>query len=107
MLDELPEKWRAIHEAVLSVEREKSLGVARLDHPAAKVVNFKKKTTGENESKIVTRVFEDTKAMTNNLRLKPSMLNHHMPWGYNGVFENHGKDLSQVPIETFNQVLAI
>jgi len=84
------------------VEQEKSLGMAKLDHPAAKVFNFKKKTSG-----IVTRVFDDTKPMTNNLRLKPSMLNHHMPWGYDGLFEQYGKEISQVSVDTFKQALEI
>ena len=88
------------------MEKEDSMGMARLDHPAGKVFNFKKKTSGE-ESRIVTRVFKDTTAMTNCLQLRGSMLNHHMPWGYDGLFQNYGTDVSQVPNDVFQEVLAL
>ena len=104
VVEDLPADWQAVREAVLSVEREDSLGMAKLDHPAGKVYRFKKKgQTGD----VVTRVFEDTRRMTNNLRLKPSMLNHHMPWGYSGLFDQYGTDINQVPIETFHEALDI
>merc|ERR1719381_328120 len=67
VINELPEKWQIIQNALESVEKEDSMGMARLDHPAGKVFNFKKKSSGE-ESRIVTRVFKDTTAMTNCLQ---------------------------------------
>ena len=99
--------WRSLTLIPLqSVEKEDSMGMARLDHPAGKVFNFKKKSPGE-ESRIVTRVFKDTTAMTNCLQLRGSMLNHHMPWGYDGLFQNYGTDVSQVPNDVFQEVLAL
>jgi len=106
VINELPEKWQIIQNALESVEKEDSMGMARLDHPAGKVFNFKKKSSGE-ESRIVTRVFKDTTAMTNCLQLRGSMLNHHMPWGYDGLFQNYGTDVSQVPNDVFQEVLAL
>ena len=104
VVEELPADWQRIHEAVLSVEREDTLGIAKLDHPAGKVYRFKKRG---KDSEVVTRVFEDTRRMTNNLRVKTSMLNHHMPWGYSGLFENYGTDIKEVTKETFQEVLAL
>ena len=101
VVDELVDHWRRLKMAVESVEKENSLGVAKLDHPSAKLYNFKKKS----DDKIVTRVFQDTRPLTKNLRLKPSMFNHHMPWGYNSIFADRGTSVDQVPIELFEEVL--
>ena len=95
----LPSALQRLQEAVLSVEAEDSLGVAKLDHPAGKSFWFK----GEGEM----RVFEDTRKMTNNLCLSMSMLNDHMPWGYNSLFDQCGTDIGEVSIEDFKEVMAI
>ena len=97
--NELPAALQRLQEAVLSVEDEDSLGVAKLDHPAGKSFWFK----GDGEM----RVFEDTRRMTNNLCLSTAMLNDHMPWGYNSLFEQYGTDNGEVSMEIFKEVMAI
>ena len=42
-----------------------------------------------------------------NLRLKGAMLNHHMPWGYNGLFEGHGTLPNDVTLEQFEDIMKI
>lgn len=44
------------------------------------------------------RRLEDSTPLSAHLRLRGSMLNHHMPWGYGALFEGHGADPSEVDL---------
>ena len=91
--------------AVHSVEEEDSLGMARLNHPAGHILVFKRNK--KKEIIVLRRFHGQNHHLSNNLRLKGSMFNHHMPWGYNGLFEGHGTVPSNVTIEQFEDILKI
>ena len=51
------------------------------------------------EENVITRRLTDTGALSSSLRLRGAMFNHHMPWGYNGLFEGYGEQRDQVAID--------
>ena len=88
-----------------TVEQEDSLGMARLGHPAGQVLVFKR---NDKKQVVTLRKFQGSDHhISNNLRLKGAMFNHHMPWGYNGLFEGHGAVPSEICLEQFEEVLRI
>ena len=50
------------------------------------------------EANVITRRLTDTAALSDHLRLRGAMFNHHMPWGYNGLFEGYGDDMEKVSL---------
>ena len=86
-----------------SVEKEDSLGMARLCHPAGHILVFKRNT--KKQIIVLRRFHGKNHQFSNNLRLKGAMFNHHMPWGYGGLFEGHGTIPTDVSIEQIEEVL--
>eukprot|EP00096_Caligus_rogercresseyi_P013995 TRINITY_DN6551_c0_g1_i1.p1 TRINITY_DN6551_c0_g1~~TRINITY_DN6551_c0_g1_i1.p1 ORF type:complete len:480 (-),score=126.21 TRINITY_DN6551_c0_g1_i1:878-2317(-) len=81
--DELKsELWCKVREALDKVEH--AVDLVHLEHPS-KLFIFKRKND------VVTRVFHNTNPFTCSLRLRASMFNDHMPWGYNTLFEGYGR----------------
>ena len=74
-------KWNQVRVALEKVENVADL--VHLEHPS-QLYLFKRKND------VVTRVFNDTMPFTNSLRLRGSMFNDHMPWGYGALFEGYG-----------------
>ena len=56
---------------------------------------------------ILTRQFTDTRPLTDNLRLRGGMLNHHMPWSYDSLFAGYGETVEAVKVGDFDQVLSL
>ena len=94
-----------MRDAVNSVEQENSLGMATLGHPAEQLFVFKRNP--KKEILVVRRLRGNNNHIQDNLRLKASMFNHHMPWGYNGLFDGHGTVPNDVPAEQFEDILKI
>ena len=87
------------------MEKEDSRGMSRLTHPAGQILVFKRNP--KKEILKVRKFQAHNSHFSKNLRLKGSMLNHHMPWGYNGLFEGHGTVPNEVPIDQFEDVMKV
>lgn len=81
--------WKAIQEASDSAEEVCSL--KPLGHPARQLFLFKRR-----ETNIITRLLTDTQPLSDHMRLRGAMFSHHMPWGYNALFEGYGSDIDRV-----------
>jgi hypothetical protein len=82
------DQWKAIAQAVDEVDDH--LGndeLACLGHPASQVFMFKRNKAGE----VITRRLTDTLPLTRHLRLRGAMFSHHMPGGYNTMFDGFGQ----------------
>ena len=78
-------EWTAIRDAVINSDADCRL--RGLEHPAGNVFIFKR-----NETAVITRRLKDASPLSENLRLRAAMFNHHMPWGYNALFLGYGED---------------
>ena len=87
------------------MEKEDSRGMSRLSHPAGQILVFKRNP--KKELLKVRKFHAHNSHFSQNLRLKGSMLNHHMPWGYNGLFDGHGVVPSEVTIEQFEDIMKV
>lgn len=83
-------KWFAVKTAVDSVQ---DAGILQLEHPAQQVYMFKRK-----ENDVITRKLTQTKPLSDRLRLRGAMFNHHMPWGYAYLFKDYGVVASDMDI---------
>ena len=88
-----------------SVEKEDSQGMSKLTHPSGQILVFKRNP--KKEVLMVRKFHAHNSYFSKNLRLKGSMLNHHMPWGYNGLFDGHGTVPSEVTIEQFEDIMKV
>ena len=80
--------------------------MSKLNHPAGNILVFKRKA--KTPETCILRKFEGSNHhFPKNLRLKGAMFNHHMPWGYNGLFEGHGIVPKDVTIEEFNDIMQV
>ena len=79
------EEWLAIRNAAVQASQDCQL--AGLCHPAGKLYLFKR-----NETSVITRKMNDTRVLSENLRLRAAMFSHHMPWGYNALFQGFGEE---------------
>ena len=88
------------------MEKEDSMGMSKLTHPAGNILVFKRNPKKEQ---LVLRRFlgPNVQNFSRNLRLKGAMFNHHMPWGYNGLFEGHGTAPGEVAIEEFEEIMKV
>ena len=68
-------------------------GLVHLAHPARQLFLFKRK-----EGDVITRRLEDTRPLSDNMRLRGAMFNHHMPWGYDALFDGYGTDTDGVDL---------
>ena len=66
-----------------------------LGHPAKRLFIFKRR-----ESEVITRCLDDTEPLSSSLRLRGAMFNHHMPWGYNALFDGYGSEATKVDLST-------
>lgn len=98
---EAQDPWDKVRDAVDSVPTNFG-GLVHLRHPCKELFVFRKRKT-----LVITRQFNDTKDLTDNLRLRGAMLNHHMPWSYDNLFAGFGETLDSVHIEDFDQVLPV
>ena len=87
------------------MEKEDSRGMSRLTHPAGQILVFKRNS--KKEILKVRKFHAHNSHFSKNLRLKGSMLNHHMPWGYNALFDGHGNVPSDVTIEKFEDIMKV
>ena len=71
------------------------------------VIEFQLFIFRRREATILTRLFTDTRVLTDNLRLRGAMLNHHMPWSYDTLFAGYGEAVDNVQVEFFEQVLTV
>ena len=97
---------KQVREAVESVEKEDSMGMSKLTHPAGNVLVFKR---NPKKGQLVLRRFigPNVHNFSRNLRLKGAMLNHHMPWGYNRLFDGHGIVPGEVSLEEFEDIMKV
>ena len=97
---------KQVRAAVESVEKEDSMGMSKLTHPAGNILVFKRNA---KKQQLVLRRFvgPNCQNFSKNLRLKGAMLNHHMPWGYNGLFEGHGTVPGEVTIDEFENIMKV
>lgn len=102
----MPENWKKVRAAVESVEKEDSMGMSKLTHPAGNVLVFKR---NPKKGQLVLRRFigPNVQNFSRNLRLKGAMFNHHMPWGYNGLFDGHGIVPGEVSLEDFEDIMKV
>ncbi len=86
------EEWIAIRDAVNKVSES---GITHLDHPAGQVYIFKRR-----DDDVITRRLSTAESghLSDNLRLRGAMFSHHMPWGYNALFQGFGQDVQKVDI---------
>ena len=82
------------------------MGMSKLTHPAGNVLVFKR---NPKKDQLVLRRFIGTNGQnfSRNLRLKGAMFNHHMPWGYNGLFDGHGIVPGEVSLEEFEDIMKV
>ena len=85
-------QWDAIKKAVDSVECP---GILELEHPAKQLYIFKRK-----ENDVITRRLSKTRPLSDHLRLRGAMFNHHMPWGYGALFQGYGGSVEEVDLES-------
>ena len=88
-----------------SVEKEDSLGMARLGHPAEHFFVFRRNV--KKDIVVVRRIQGNNNHFQDHLRLKAAMFNHHMPWGYNALFDGYGTAPNNVSLEQFEDILKI
>ena len=65
-----------------------------LQHPASRVFLFKRR-----DGDVITRKLDDSRPLSERLRLRGAMFSHHMPWGYGALFEGYGLAPSEVDLE--------
>ena len=82
------------------------MGMSKLTHPAGNVLVFKR---NPKKGQLVLRRFigPNVQNFSRNLRLKGAMFNHHMPWGYNGLFDGHGIVPGEVSLEEFEDIMKV
>ena len=68
-------------------------GIIHLAHPAHRVFLFKRK-----EGDVITRRLDDSRPLSDNMRLRGAMFNHHMPWGYDALFDGYGGEAEKVDL---------
>ena len=69
-------------------------GITHLEHPAGQVFVFKRR-----DDDVITRKLTDTENLSGNLRLRGAMFSHHMPWGYNALFQGFGAEIEGVDLD--------
>ena len=90
--------WDEVHEAAESLPDH---GIIYLAHPAKQLYLFKRKNDD-----VITRRLTDTKPLSERLRLRGAMFNHHMPWGYNALFTGYGLDHSLIDMSILEELEA-
>ncbi len=73
----------------------------QLCHPAGQVFIFKRR-----ESDVITRRLTDAAPLSVNLRLRGAMFSHHMPWGYNALFDGFGQSQAAVDLSVLTVTTA-
>ena len=68
-------------------------GTCHLEHPAGQLFIVKRR-----DGDVITRRLPDAAALSANLRLRGAMFSHHMPWGYNALFQGFGQDVAAVDL---------
>jgi len=89
--------WYKVKQSIEKVQE--CDGLVQLGHPARQLFLLKRK-----DDDIITRLLSDTDPLSTNLRLRGSMFNHHMPWGYNFLFTGYGESKERVNLDVLDVV---